>query len=195
MTELEFEKACRGPNTAVANEHAWGNTTITAAATISGTDNGTETLTTANANAACSNTSFTGGDTGYGPLRCGIFATSTSTRTTAGAGYYGNMELSGGLWEKTVSIGNPTGRTYTGAHGDGILTTTASYQGNATNTGWPGIDGTTARGVTGATGAGERGGDFSNAPTYSRVSQRYQAAYTDTSRGAASGIRCARTPS
>ncbi|MEI8176879.1 MAG: SUMF1/EgtB/PvdO family nonheme iron enzyme, partial [Candidatus Omnitrophota bacterium] len=51
MTELEFEKACRGPANAVNNEFAWGNAAITAAANISGTENGTETITDAGANA------------------------------------------------------------------------------------------------------------------------------------------------
>ena len=35
MTELEFEKACRGNQTPVANEFAWGTASITAATGIS----------------------------------------------------------------------------------------------------------------------------------------------------------------
>ena len=46
MTELEFEKMSRGPLVANAGEYIWGNQTITAATTISGTtEDGTETIT------------------------------------------------------------------------------------------------------------------------------------------------------
>jgi hypothetical protein len=62
------------------------------------------------------------------------------------------MNLSDNMDERQVFIGNSTGRAFTGTHGDGILTTTASFEGNATNTDWPGINGTTNKGVTAATG-------------------------------------------
>ncbi len=64
MTELEFEKMSRGPLLPNAGEYIWGNQTITAATTISGTtEDGTETITApANANANYDNTTFTGGD-------------------------------------------------------------------------------------------------------------------------------------
>ncbi|MEI8344900.1 MAG: SUMF1/EgtB/PvdO family nonheme iron enzyme [Candidatus Omnitrophota bacterium] len=195
MTELEFEKACRGPGAPVANEYAWGSTAITAATTIAGTEDGTETIGTANANCRYSNNNMTGGDTGLGPLRCGIFATAISTRATAGAGYYGNMELSGNVWERTVTVGEATGRAFTGTHGDGVLTTTASYQGNATNLDWPGIDTTPARGVTGTTtvGFGVRGGSYVELTVYLQVSNRYLGAYYITTRGLNMGGRAART--
>ncbi len=191
ITELEFEKACRGPNTPIANEYAWGSTSITEAATISGTENGTENITTSNANALITGT-FTGVDGGSGYLRAGIFATSSSTRVSSGSGYYGNMELSGSLYDLCVSVGNSTGRAFTGSHGDGVLTTTSSYEGNATNTDWPGIDGTSSRGVTGASGAGFRGGATT---TRARTSDRVFAVLNQTTRGgfAARGARTAST--
>jgi formylglycine-generating enzyme required for sulfatase activity len=194
MTELEFEKVARGTSTATVNEYAWGSTTITAAATISGAENGAETITTASANAVYNNTTFSGGDASSGPLRSGIFATASSTRAQSGAGYYGNMELSGNLWERAVTVGNSTGRSFTGTHGDGALTTTTSYEGNATNTDWPGIDGTAARGVTGATGSGYRAGAWSDT-TVGRlsVSDRTNAAVTSTSRTNDFGFRAVRT--
>ncbi|MFA5059955.1 MAG: SUMF1/EgtB/PvdO family nonheme iron enzyme [Candidatus Omnitrophota bacterium] len=168
-TELEFEKAARGAGiTAVSGEYAWGNTTITAAATFSGTpENGTETIATASANANYNNTAFSLGDDYLGvqytrgPVRVGIFATSVSTRTTAGTGYYGNMELSGNLWEPTVTVGNSWGRVFLGTHGDGTLTTLASYEGNATNLDWPGFNSANpTRGVNGTKGSGYKGGGF-----------------------------------
>ena len=183
FTELEFEKACRGGQTPVANEYAWGlsdspTTTAIAATTISGTEDGTETITLpAGANSCFGNKTFTNGDAGQGPLRCGIFATGSSTRTTSGAGYYGVMELSGNLWERPVTVGNPEGRAFTGTHGDGDLTTTPS--------GWPSS--------STATGVGFRGGTWGDGATYARVSDRYYAANADASRDRNLGGRCART--
>ncbi|MCX5667438.1 MAG: SUMF1/EgtB/PvdO family nonheme iron enzyme, partial [Candidatus Omnitrophica bacterium] len=72
FTELEFEKACRGIATAVANEYAWGTNTIAASVytlanegtAIEGIDtNYQTTLGNCIYNAAYSN-----------PVRCGIFA-------------------------------------------------------------------------------------------------------------------------
>ncbi len=180
MTELEFEKAGRGTIAPVANEYAWGSTSITAAQNISGAENGTETITNAGANCAYNNTIFIGGDAGTGPLRGGIFATATSTRAASGAGYYGNMELSGNLWERPVTIGNATGRAFTGLNGDGALDGT----GNANVTNWP---------VTDAIGAGFRGGDWTDGATYERASDRDLAAITDATRSSSLGGRSART--
>src|SRR5213075_409087 len=97
ITELEYEKACRGPLTAVEDEYAWGNADIF-----------TLDYTFINAglvNEAVSNpSSFYGNsNTWYsnlgGPFRGGGFATASSTRISSGAGYYGAMELTGNLRE------------------------------------------------------------------------------------------------
>ncbi len=182
MTELEFEKACRGDQTAMADEYAWGSTSITEATTISGTEDGTETITDAGANANYINNAFTGGDAGNGPLRCGIFATATSTRAEAGAGYYGIMELSGSLWERSITIGNADGRTFTGDHGDGALET----NGNATVAlSWP-SSGT-------ASGVGFRGGSWYDIAAHLRVSDRINAAVTSSVRLYNFGFRCVRS--
>ncbi len=123
FTELEFEKICRGDQNPVIDEFAWGTTNITAATTISGSENGTETITNANANADYGNINYTGGDGGQGPLRCGIFAKTGNTREQSGASYYGVMDLSGGLYEQCVSVGDVNSRNFDGSHGDGDLTT------------------------------------------------------------------------
>lgn len=180
MTELEFEKAARGVSVPTPNEYAWGNTTITQAIAISGTEDGTETITTVGANCNYGSATFTGGDAGQGPLRCGIFATSSSTRVSSGAGYYGVMDLSGNLWKRPVTVGNATGRAFTGLHGDGALNGT----GDANVTNWP---------VTDAVGAGRRGGSWSLDATYARTSDRIIAAYTNSSRSSSYGGRCVRT--
>ena len=201
MTELEFEKVARGPLSPVAQEYAWGSTSSTEAVTISmSPELGEETITTAGANAAYNGTTFSLGDDflgdanyAQGPLRVGIFATSTSTRVTSGAGYYGVMELVGNAEERIVTIGNATGRAFTGLHGDGTVTTTASYEGNDDVTNWPGTDGTPARGVTGATGGGNKGSYWNQAPSRGRISDRQGAAATATGRSNADGGRGVRT--
>jgi len=193
MTELEFEKAARGPNSAVYSEYVWGTTGITQAegpAVNSGLVN--EVASTTGAGLA----NYGGAGTSVGgPLRVGFAATSSSSRISAGSGYYGNMNLGDNLMERTVTVGNTTGRAFQGTHGDGTLTTTASYEGNATNTDWPGIDGTVANGVTGATGGGFRGSGtgYSGSLNTSIRYDLYYASYTNTSRLGASGGRLART--
>lgn len=184
MTELEFEKACRGPMAPVANEYAWGTARIMASTKVlSGAEDGSETVTTDVSNGAAhyGNVTVSGGDAGSGPLRAGIFATDSSTRVTAGASYWGVMELSGNLWERTVTIGNATGRLFTGLHGDGALTS----GGDADVAYWPG---------TGAAGAGFRGGNWSiSTTTHLSVSGRNSAASIGVGRDPAAGVRAVRT--
>ena len=181
MTELEFEKACRGTESAVSGEYAWGNKTITAAVNISETEDGTETITTTNANCCYNNQTFTGGDAGSGPLRCGIFATgSSTTRQQSGASYYGLMEMSGNLWERTVTLGNATGREFTGTHGNGEI----DDDGNADAASWPG---------TTASGTGIRGGHWGSLATQLPVSYRRFAAGGYALRKNNYGFRSART--
>ncbi len=196
MTEFEYEKACRGPLSPVDDEYAWGNTTIVAAGTISGTENGTETIATVGANCCYNDGTFNNGDGGKGPLRCGIFATSSSDRTESGAGYYGAMELCGNVWERCVTVGNTQGLNFIGSHGDGTLTDV----GNATNSDWPGIDSDVSNGVTGSDGSGFRGGGwYESANGKLSLSNRQWAARSDTSRSNSLlnywgyGGRCVRT--
>ena len=157
LTELEFEKACRGPKTPVANEYAWGNTTISATTAIENDGTGTETA--------------TGGNCNYnsclvdGPYRAGIYATGSSSRLSAGASYWGIMELSGSLWERCVTVGNGAGRSFQGTHGDGLLNSSGNPTGNLD---WP-LYST-------ADGAGSRGGAWRNTSDYARGSDRTDAA-------------------
>lgn len=203
FTELEFEKACRGGQAAVDDEYAWGDGTIAGSAyTLSNTGTTSEGIAT-NYSTTKGNSSYSTTDGNInGPLRCGIFAANSGNtgRMTAGASYYGVMELSGNLWERPVTVGNTTsgttigGREFTGTHGDGALTTLTSYEGNATNSDWPGYNTSFAtRGITGARGSGFRGGSWNSGVTYARVSDRGVAASTSTGRDIAYGGRCART--
>lgn len=184
MSELEFEKMARGPLVAIPGEFAWGTIAITPASAIGGVnEDGTEAVTDNNANAVYDNAVFSGGDSvngaeyAQGPLRAGVFATSSTDRITSGAGYYGVLELSGNLGERIVTIGNSQGRNFSGSHGDGILTLISGYEGNATNNDWPGIDVNASYGVTSALGSGFRGGSWGdNGASRLQISDRQDAA-------------------
>lgn len=196
MTELEFEKACRGPLAPVAAEYVWGDSSSGLCSSISGTEDGTETCSTAGGNLNINTTVFTGGDGGSGPLRGGIFATSSSTRWYAGATYYGVLDMAGNVWERVVTVGNAAGRAFRGTHGDGNLE--SSNSGYAGNADWPGYDAST-REVSGAAGSGFRGAGFVTpaAGSYNaNISSRGQAANdTGTARTKAVGGRLVRTSS
>ncbi len=185
LTELEYEKACRGPKYPLANEYAWGTSTLMANAqrTISGTEDGTETIINPSAAAGgCNyeNLAHAGGDAGTGPLRAGIWATNGADRVSAGASYWGIMELSGNVWLRTVTVGHPAGRLFTGLPGDGQL----ASDGNANVSGWPGID---------AGGGNVRGGSWKDQRLRSQVSDRYYGAFQSAVRINSSGLRAARS--
>ncbi|MFN9999065.1 MAG: SUMF1/EgtB/PvdO family nonheme iron enzyme, partial [bacterium] len=128
MTELEYEKACRGTVAPVVDEHSWGSTAFTAVSAITnGQQAGEVSSTPANANVT-NNNAFT-----QGPVRTGMYATVSSNRIAAGSSYYGILDLSGNLWEQVISIANSACRSFTGNVGNGTLDT----NGNA-DTGWPG---------------------------------------------------------
>ncbi|MCD4780414.1 MAG: formylglycine-generating enzyme family protein [Candidatus Omnitrophica bacterium] len=174
MTELEYEKAARGVDiSAVPNEFAWGtasyNTAESSEIYPNGDEDGTEQIFDGAANINRNSLGWTSGDGRAGgiavgqkgPVRAGIFAESSTNRETSGASFYGVMELSGNLYEMCVTVGRIEGRQYLGTHGDGRLSSVSGYEGNATNTDWPGINTSdSARGITGTLGSGYRGGDF-----------------------------------
>ena len=182
MTELEFEKACRGTNSAVYGEYAWGTTDITEANTLSGSGTSTEGV-TENGNGLCNY--YSSSYNPNGPLRAGFAAESATNRVQAGAGYYGIMEFSGNNWERAVTIGNSTGRNFLGTNGNGELST----NGNADISDWPGYS---SGEVTGASGSGFRGGSWLISALYARVSRRSDAASAHTGRSRYFGGRVCR---
>lgn len=125
MTELQYEKACRGGGGAVLSECAWGSTVSTIVLAISPVENGAEFVVTPNGNLSAMNIALAGGDGGLGPLRCGIFATATTTtRLQTGASFWGAMELSGNAMELCIGAqaGSGVGPSSIGvAWGDGVL--------------------------------------------------------------------------
>lgn len=173
MTELELEKAARGTAQPVLNEYAWGTSTNISASSITNSGKNNET----------SNGNFSVAGGSFSPLRSGFAATSTSSRSDAGASFYGVMELSGNLMDTVINISRPEGRSFIGSvHGDGALRTAASGTSLAGNTdiNWPGNSWDNWGGMStrGNTYISNRGG-VSNAATFSRSSQ--------------AGIRCVRT--
>ena len=184
MSELEFEKACRGVVMPVPYEYAWGTSTIASGGyVLSAAGTSSEGI--------ASGFSITVGNSMYhltkgsidGPLRVGIFASNGSNtgRVSAGATYYGIMEMSGNLYERSVTIGNAEGRAFTGLHGDGSLTGAGSH--NVTN--WP-------AGST-AVGSGSRAGGFTWGAEYLTVSNRRYAEEAATGRGSDYGFRAIRS--
>ena len=154
MTELEFEKACRGPLAPVAGEYAWGSTNRIKAPTP---------------------------DAAEPKAVINPAPNSGSRREQTGASYWGIMDLSGGLWDRVVTLDNASdyppdeGRRFRGTHGTGTLDMPAD---------WPDKDGN---------GAGFRGGAAGLAPVHMGVSDRYSAAYGNGARGVRNGFRAVRT--
>jgi len=91
------------------------------------------------------------------------------------------MDLSGNLTERTVTVGNSDGRAFDGSyHGNGVL----DSSGDADVSTWPG---------TSASGAGFRGGSWSKASTYARLSDRTDAAKITSTSANDSGGRGVRS--
>jgi formylglycine-generating enzyme required for sulfatase activity len=183
MTELEYEKACRGPLVPKAGEFAWGTSQIaTNAYTLINSGSAFEQI--INAASSVGNASYTSTDGSIdGPLRCGIFASSavTKTRQETGGSYYGVMELSGNLYERCVTVGTSRGRNFTAIHGNGIISST----GDSTVSLWP-------DNITGD-GYGYRGGSWVNGSDFLRVSDRFDGASVIGSANNRLGLRAVRT--
>lgn len=181
LTELEYEKACRGPRRALAAEYAWGTAAV-AKAEYAVADEGQpgERIvagfleTAGNANHDLTLPAFFGGPVSPyingvpgAPMRPGIFATATTGRVAAGASYWGIMELSGNVREQVVTLADARGRSFRGSHGDGTTTLPDD---------WPPARfskrGPKDAGKTDGHGSGVRGGSYADMPDALRVSDR-----------------------
>jgi hypothetical protein len=119
MSELEYEKACRGTAAPVANEYAWGMSSANGISTGSLTNPGA-----ANEGIATGYSASVGNySVGGVARRVGIYAAhpSNSGRVTAGASFYGIMELSGSVCDPAVQARDSNGRVHTGLQGNGAL--------------------------------------------------------------------------
>ncbi|TVZ57992.1 Sulfatase-modifying factor enzyme 1 [Flavobacteriaceae bacterium MAR_2010_105] len=121
MTEIEYEKVCRGPDLPVANESAWGTVEFNDAGVI--TNSGAP-------NESTANTSILPALYKSTPLRVGCYATATSTRVQSGAGYFGNMDLSDYVHENgLIAVNDFNVLNFSYDFGDGAL----DENGDATN--------------------------------------------------------------
>ncbi len=133
MTELEFEKAARGPMAPTYYDRANGqnpqgnmitigpNNLVINSLKLNGAENGTESSTTSDSTKflAWDVNTIEGGDGGTGPYRVGIFATSTSSRKSSGASYYGIMGLNDNVSELVISLSTESSRSFKDANGVG----------------------------------------------------------------------------
>ena len=194
MSELEYEKSCRGPVFPVLGENAAGTTAL-AAYSYSIINQGAANESVSSYSGSVLNANITYNTTSIGgnsPNRVGMHATPYANRISAGAGYYGCLDLSGNIEEYAVTTSNAAGRSFTGLNGDGNL----NSNGDANVDYWPGINGNNnitavngvylgATGITSNAGIILRGGSAvqtganlmkdsyriasTNPPTYSRT--------------------------
>ena len=181
MTELEYEKACRGPLAPIPGEFAWGNTEIPNY-TYSIINQGLPNELVSNPTAEQATVAYSGTQQLNGPLRCGIASASAinKTRTESGGSYYGIMELTGNLYERCIPVGTSENRAFTGLHGNGELT----VSGDSDVPNWP-SDSTP--------NIAFRGGGYWNGATLCMVSDRLLSYESDNTILAPQGFRGVRT--
>ncbi len=186
MSEMEFEKICRGTAAAVANEKAWGTSVVTDGSSVINDGLGNEGVSDIIlAGSGLVNATTVNGTPG-GPLRCGFAAKAATTRLEAGATFYGVMEMSGNLDEFVMGVSG-AGTSFVGnAHGDGNLQFTPN-EGVSDVTGWVN-QGVTANAGAGA-GATFRGGGYDNATGQLSVSDRNYCNNNFATKAAATGGR------
>lgn len=165
MTELEFERAARGPNKPVAGDFPWGS----------------------NSTAKLSRYFDESGDFVWQPPLNEKDLNDTNLELF-GASYYWVMDLNKGLWERCVTVGSERGRQFKGTHGDGILRD--GYFGVASNDDWAnGVDG---KGGIGYRGGGFYVNGMVGAPI-GTVGERSFGSWGDGPRDIAYGFRAARS--
>ncbi|MTB50115.1 hypothetical protein [Lewinella sp. W8] len=181
MTETEYEKSCRGTLSSIVGGFAWGTSNIHGEAyELAGAGTENEIITNPGSGTGNANYQETNGLTA-GPKRCGIFPASAgvNNREETGGSYYGIMELTGNVYERAISVGNPEGRSFTGNHGDGEI----PGNGRHNVSGWPGTD----------AGIGYRGGSYPNQAQFLFVSDRNDAANSFSGTNGRIGFRGVRT--
>ena len=120
ITELEFEKACRGPKQPIEQEFAWGtNLAVDAKTIINAGLNIESVLEKGSLNEGLSNQNYSPFQS---PLRTGFASTKDNvSRVAAGAGYYGALDLTGNLWELCLALHHNNSFEFSNQSGDGIL--------------------------------------------------------------------------
>ncbi len=165
ITELEYEKAARGPSTPIPAEFVWGTNDY----------NLIERYVNENSNLEMNN-------------NFDESQLNDQTRLIFGASYYWVMDLSGSLWEKVITIGNPVGRAIKGSHGDGKLDF-----GHATNADWPKSDNEVGGFRYRGGGYYQKGTVYSDFNPHSPIGYRYYGAWSGGPRSIAYGYRAGRS--
>jgi formylglycine-generating enzyme required for sulfatase activity len=192
MTEIQFERICRGYTSAggitpIMGEYAWGNISLFSTQyTLGSTYAAGEIATNASTVLGNSNNATTvPGGVLTGPFRNGIFATPISNRVTSGAAFFGVMDMSGNLTEFCATVGNICGRSYNklnSSRGNGSL----DGNGNANVPHWPGnaalntFESLPSGSVVFNTGIICKGGSFTHGPVVTSVSDRFDASTSTT---------------
>lgn len=158
MTELEYEKACRGPNYPVPGEYAWGTATYATLPYSLANDGTPNEAVSANYNTNAGNAWASPALVNINPIgpgRVGMFALSsysgsTSGRIQSGATYYGIMNMSDNVSTPVVATPryNYTNSfspyitnslvAYTGQHGNGLNSVALGLA--AFPSDWPGVN-------------------------------------------------------
>uniref|UniRef100_UPI002041B2A7 glycine-rich protein n=1 Tax=Odoribacter lunatus TaxID=2941335 RepID=UPI002041B2A7 len=138
MSELEYEKACRRPYPQIPEEgeYAWNSNSgvnpLTSESDLLYPGDEREQSVNKNHN-------VNSGGIIDGPVRCGLFATSSTNQTQSGATYWGVMDMSGNLNElcyiATSSGAGFVATNLTYSHGDGELNADGST--NISTSYWP----------------------------------------------------------
>ncbi len=129
FTELEYEKACRGPKTYQFADYAWGTGWVTYITTYNGKwfmheDSAREKTAVPMVE---SQTSLIDGpnaiETGKAPwvMRVGAFAGDSTWRGQAGASWWGVLNMSDNVWERCVNVHTAEGREFKATNGDGEI--------------------------------------------------------------------------
>jgi len=167
MTELEYEKACRGDVKYMYNEYAWGQPYLPSrVASVENRNLPDENPLPLTANYSQpeggSVAAHTAAIAAYWPVRTGSFAREESTREEAGASYWGIMNLSDNVPERVINVSTAQGRAFTGEHGDGNITPA----GLSNVSGWPSQTAAIASNNALALGTGYRGIDVNSYTIY-----------------------------
>ena len=161
MSEMEYEKICRGKDLSVDDQYPWGLPSNLVAGTVfnKSPEDGTELFIDTDANCTFNNVTYVSGDGGQGPARVGIHVEpNLNDRVKSGVTYYGVPDMGGNVWEFVVTVRN-TG--FTRAWGDGVT----DNEGRHNQAGWPPNNSNCSR-------YGWRGGGWDSDWRWIRISNR-----------------------
>ena len=184
LTELELEKAGKGSAMPDPNGYAWGSSPPVSLYTSDGQlydrdrrKAGMEVF---------PNALFGNHPMVQGPFLLPFVDPDRPYLGRMGSSIYGIQSLSGGMWERAVSVSHDEGRKYRGTHGDGVL----SSDGYANERDWPGY-------LLGfdrsADGSCFRGGSWYTSSVFMRIADRYYGHASCIARFSVRGGRGGRT--